>query len=246
MEKKRQKQPRELYEGRRGCRKKGFFYLQTFYPFFQNFLYVYLMFIFVSQLTGQEQYATFLMADWKNEPERLGGPYSTTKDSLFSKNDGFSDTRPTENLMVLNKDEKCPTGWTEFIDQHWYGLQEGCNCNKEKEKPETWDIKKIHGRECRGVQEQTLQGCVRIESVNPQPIRIFKNKLICRKPIKFTIDYLRKQWIDPKTKKCKDDNQRLCGAFKTEYYQMCVPKDVGCPIRDFRIVEKTDEIKAYI
>ena len=102
-------------------------------------------------------------ADWKNDPSLLGNP--STKDSLFSKNDGFTDTRPTEDLLVLDHDKECPEGWTEFIDQHWYGLQEGCNCNTEKEKPETWEIQKIHGRECRGVQEQTLQGCVRIDSV---------------------------------------------------------------------------------
>lgn len=58
--------------------------------------------------------------------------------------------------------------------------------------------------------------------------------------MQLSIDELRLQWIDPKTKKCKGENMRLCGAFKTEYYQMCVPEPNGCPIRDFKIVEKTD------
>ena len=78
----------------------------------------------------------------------------SSKENLFTKNDGFTDTRPTSDLMVLDKDYgECPNGWTEFIDQQWFGLQEGCNCNKDKKDPENWKISEIHGRECRGVQE---------------------------------------------------------------------------------------------
>lgn len=120
--------------------------------------------------------------------------------------------------MVLDADKECPEGWTEFLDQHWYGLREGCNCNNDKDDPDSWEISKIYGRECRGVQEQTLQKCVRIEPVEAQKIRIFRNKLICRKPMESTINYLRKQWVNETTKECSDKTMRLCGAIESEYY----------------------------
>ena len=115
MENKRQKQPRELYEGRRSCRKKTFFYLQTFYPFFQNLVFVFLMFTFANQLIGQDAYKLFLMADWKNDVSYLSS-YSREAD-LNSMNDGFNNTTPTTNFLVLDASAKeCPEGWTEFLD----------------------------------------------------------------------------------------------------------------------------------
>ena len=78
-------------------------------------------------------------------------------------------------------------------------MREGCNCNDNKEDPSTWTIDKIHGRECRGVQEQTLQKCMKIEEVDAKKITIYKNKLICRKPLGESINWLRGQWVDEKT-----------------------------------------------
>lgn len=115
MGKLRQKQPRELYEGRRSCRKKTFFYLQTFYPFFQNLIFVFLMFTFANQLIGQDAYKFFLQADWQNDDSFLN-TYSSEAD-LRTINDGFENTTPITDLLVLDASAKqCPEGWTEFLD----------------------------------------------------------------------------------------------------------------------------------
>ena len=59
------------------------------------------------------------------------------------------------------------------------------------------------------------------------------------------IENLRHRWIDPKTGECANENDRPCGAKATEFFQACVPKEVGCPIRKFQIVRKTEEIEKY-
>ena len=43
-----------------------------------------------------------------------------------------------------------------------------------------------------------------------------------------------------------DKESRKCGAYTTEYFQTCIPKDQGCPIRDFKIVKKSALINDYI
>ena len=58
------------------------------------------MFNFVSELTGQDNYQTFLYADWTNDNSRLG----SGKDSMFEENDGFNNTSPTTDLIVLEPD----------------------------------------------------------------------------------------------------------------------------------------------
>ena len=60
------------------------------------------------------------------------------------------------------------------------------------------------------------------------------------------IENLRRRWIDHETGECLHENDRPCGARATEFFQACVPKDVGCPIRKFQIVRKTEKIKKYI
>ena len=46
-EHKRPRQPRELYEGRRGARKKFFFILQTVYPLIQGMIFIWIVFGFL-------------------------------------------------------------------------------------------------------------------------------------------------------------------------------------------------------
>lgn len=122
-------------------------------------MYVYLMFIFVSELAGQDTYSTFLETDWMNDQEHMNVREFGIGKNLVDINDGFRDTSPTSDLLVLdardkdNKINKCPEdeGYIEFLDQMWYGLSEGCNCNPDKAHPETWNIKKIRNSECKGI-----------------------------------------------------------------------------------------------
>ena len=73
------------------------------------------MFTFANQLIGQDAYKLFLMADWKNDVSYLSS-YSREAD-LNSMNDGFNNTTPTTNFLVLDASAKeCPEGWTEFLD----------------------------------------------------------------------------------------------------------------------------------
>lgn len=73
------------------------------------------MFTFANQLIGQDAYKFFLQADWQNDDSFLN-TYSSEAD-LRTINDGFENTTPITDLLVLDASAKqCPEGWTEFLD----------------------------------------------------------------------------------------------------------------------------------
>jgi len=56
-----------------------------------------------------------------------------------------------------------------------------------------------------------------MKEVKPMPIKIFKGKLVCRKPLGMSIDELRKHWVDTTTLKCKD-TETMCGSSLNKFY----------------------------
>ena len=87
---------------------------------------------------------------------------------------------------VVNGDETCPEGHSPLIQQKWFGLKEGCDCNrlqtKEARKNEPKELKasKVYGSKCSlgRIEEK----CKVLRERKQEPIyKIFEDKLICRK-----------------------------------------------------------------
>jgi len=74
------------------------------------------------------------------------------------------------------------------------------------------------------------------------PINIYKDKLICKKPL--PSNYTMFDMVLP----VLNDNAcpeglKMCGRFTYKYYKVCLPKEIKCPINDLKIVDLTDDIK---
>lgn len=61
-----------------------------------------------------------------------------------------------------------------------------------------------------------------------------------------TIEAIRDAWINETTGNCEKKDYRMCGSINSIYFQACVHKDIGCPIRDVKIVKKNDAIVTRI
>ena len=110
---------------------------------------MWILFKFYFMLGNLPELYGSITSDWQNIYDN--------KLTINMVNDGVTNSLPFTELSVIDADNSCgeieqsifsTRNWDNFIDQTWYGMNEGCKCYKVEDGVKTDQVENIFRRKC--------------------------------------------------------------------------------------------------